>query len=178
MKLIIDIAFILSKLFLIFLTLVKVSWVFWLGWIWIYFFYLFIHPSVHASSMCTWVHLTLTTPAEPCTTTSTVADVAFVVDTSGSICDTDPNYVFGRDMNCNNFEKLKTFLKDIVSSLNVGPNANRVALVIFRTTAYVAWPLDRWVFSVKFISKIKYFLRNTFLYANLYPIHVISLKRH
>lgn len=82
-------------------------------------------------------------PAEPCTTTSTVADITFVVDTSGSICDTDKNYTFGRDMNCNNFEKLKTFLKNIVSSLNVGVNANRVALVIFRSEANVAWPLDR-----------------------------------
>ena len=49
---------------------------------------------------------------------ATLADIIFVVDSSGSI---------GND----NFEKMKLFLQDLVSGLDVDPTLTRVGLLLF-----------------------------------------------
>ncbi|CAC5385625.1 unnamed protein product [Mytilus coruscus] len=57
------------------------------------------------------------------------ADLVFVVDGSGSIGPA-------------NFVKLQTFLKDIVTKLNVGPNAVHVGVIKFSNYPSIEFPLD------------------------------------
>ncbi len=79
---------------------------------------------------------------------NTLLDLIFVVDDSGSICDNDPSR--RRDMNgnvfdCNNWSFVKSFIRRIVSSLTVGQNDTRVALVRFSDRIDVIFRLDRYV---------------------------------
>ena len=53
-----------------------------------------------------------------------VADVAFIVDSSGSI----GNF---------NWRRMKSFLKDMVKAFNVGPDKTHIAVVAYSTTAVV-----------------------------------------
>lgn len=50
------------------------------------------------------------------------ADIAFVLDSSGSV-------------RRNNFDKMKTFVKDMVDNLNVATNQSNVGLITFNDTA-------------------------------------------
>jgi len=53
-----------------------------------------------------------------------VSDIAFVIDNSGSIRDSDPP---GGD----NWQLVKDFVKSIVGMFDIGPQATRVAVVDF-----------------------------------------------
>ena len=70
-------------------------------------------------------------------------DIVFVIDKSGSICDSDPMYLFGRDRTCDNWKFLATFVHNVVSDLIIGPTATRVGLVSFDSSSRVQWTLDR-----------------------------------
>ena len=59
-----------------------------------------------------------------------VADVAFLVDSSGSI---------GR----RNWDKMKQFLKDMVKAFNVGPDKTHIAIVAYSTRAVLEFKFDR-----------------------------------
>lgn len=59
--------------------------------------------------------------------TSTIADVVFLVDSSGSICD-------DLDVrNCSNWQAMKNFINQIVDQLTIGASATRVGLVVYGT---------------------------------------------
>jgi Mg-chelatase subunit ChlD len=58
-----------------------------------------------------------------------VADIVFVVDSSGSI---------GAD----NFQKVRQFIRDVVMTFDVGPNSTRVGLVEYSTSAHIEFKLN------------------------------------
>ena len=64
----------------------------------------------------------------------TVADITFVIDSSGSI-----NY-----NNPNNWDTLLNFIVLITAELKIGPNDVHVAVVRFSDTVDVQWKLDRY----------------------------------
>ncbi len=68
-------------------------------------------------------------------------DLVFVVDGSGSIC-TNSN----RTRNtCVNWELIRTFLRDLVFQLVIGPDDVRVALVLFADQGVIVWNLNEYV---------------------------------
>lgn len=68
-------------------------------------------------------------------------DICFVVDASGSICDTDPNFDYTRDETCNNWNLMLQFMHRIADELNIGLTEFRFGMVLFDTTARVGWNL-------------------------------------
>jgi len=70
-----------------------------------------------------------------------VMDLAFVVDGSGSICDSDPNFNFSRDSTCQNWNFILQFIGRVCDTLTIGPNATRVAMVMFSSSARLVWGL-------------------------------------
>ncbi|ESO10939.1 hypothetical protein HELRODRAFT_136819, partial [Helobdella robusta] len=92
-------------------------------------------------------------------------DIVFVVDESGSICDTDPGFVYGRDSTCTNFRNLLTFVSNLVDSFTIGPSNYRVGMVTFSSSAEVRWRLDRYYTKADLqaaINSIPYTGGNTF----------------
>lgn len=71
-------------------------------------------------------------------------DLVFVVDGSGSICDVDPKFEYGRDITCDNWNFILTFMVDFVNDMDIGLTATRVGLVTFASTAVVQWDLKRY----------------------------------
>jgi len=57
-------------------------------------------------------------------TVACVADIAFVIDNSGSIRDNDP-------IGGNNWQLILDFVKSIIDAFTIGPQATRVAVVDF-----------------------------------------------
>jgi len=55
---------------------------------------------------------------------NTVADIAIVIDNSGSIRDNDPP-------GGNNWQLILDFVKSIINDFTVGPDATRIAVVDF-----------------------------------------------
>ena len=72
----------------------------------------------------------------------------FVLDDSGSICDADSNFVYGRDSTCGNWGFIKQFVYNIVNGMNIGPSATMVGVVRFDSNALVGWTLDAYVIVV------------------------------
>ena len=72
-----------------------------------------------------------------------IMDLCFVVDSSASICDTDPYFIKGSDKTCGNFESMIDFIVSFVEALDIGEYATRVGLVEFATKAYLKWNLTR-----------------------------------
>lgn len=58
-----------------------------------------------------------------------VADIVFVVDSSGSI-------------GLENFQKVKQFIKDVIMTFDVGLNRTRVALIEYSTLAHIEFKLN------------------------------------
>jgi len=52
------------------------------------------------------------------------ADMIFVIDESG-------------DLGASNFQKIKQFVKDVVSSFDIGPKEIRVGLISFRSAVSI-----------------------------------------
>ena len=71
-------------------------------------------------------------------------DLVFVVDGSGSICDSDPDFVYGTDVTCNNWQFILQFMEDFVGDMDIGSTATRVGLVTFATQAELGWNLIRY----------------------------------
>lgn len=71
-------------------------------------------------------------------------DLVFVVDGSGSICDNDPDFVYGKDVTCNNWKFILQFMVDFVRDMEIGFSATRVGLVTFATQAELEWNLTRY----------------------------------
>lgn len=69
------------------------------------------------------------------------ADVVFVVDSSRVVCEGSQPTNDG----CVNWGFMKTFMRNLVSSVAVGSNANQFGLVMYGSTAQVSWTLNRWV---------------------------------
>ncbi len=76
---------------------------------------------------------------------NTVLDLVFVIDDSGSICDSDPTRRprNGIPIDCNNWSFVKLFIRRILSSLTIGERDTRVALVRFSDMIDVIFYLDR-----------------------------------
>ena len=64
------------------------------------------------------------------------ADIAFVIDNSGSIRDKNPE-----DQSYDNYNLLKQFVKDILARLDIGPETTRVGAVRFSTQARLMFNL-------------------------------------
>ena len=86
-----------------------------------------------------------------------VADVAFIVDSSGSI---------GR----RNWVKMLQFVKDMVKAYNVGPQKTHIAVIAYSTGAKVEFKLDRLLGSAvteegyyKLIDRIRFQRGYTFI---------------
>lgn len=71
-------------------------------------------------------------------------DLVFVLDGSGSICDTDPNFEYGKDTTCDNWEFIVRFVADFVTDMDISPSSTRIALVTFATDANVAFDLTKY----------------------------------
>ena len=74
-------------------------------------------------------------------------DLVFVLDDSGSICDNDPAFVYGRDSTCNNWQFITQFASNIISGMTIGTSNTLVGLVQFDSSAIVRWTLTTYVFS-------------------------------
>ena len=73
-----------------------------------------------------------------------------MLDDSGSICDADSNFVYGRDSTCGNWGFIKQFVYNIVNGMNIGPSYTMVGLVRFDSTAVVGWTLNAYVQYIPF----------------------------
>lgn len=73
-----------------------------------------------------------------------VMDLCFIVDSSASICDTDPRFEKGVDDTCDNWNAIVTSMYRSVARMDIGENAIRVGLVLFATKAYRRWDLTRY----------------------------------
>ena len=62
-------------------------------------------------------------------------DLAFVVDSSGSICNDEPVET------CANWNALRGFIHAIIDDMIIGPNDVRVALIEFESSAWIKWNL-------------------------------------
>ncbi|ELU05673.1 hypothetical protein CAPTEDRAFT_217523 [Capitella teleta] len=62
------------------------------------------------------------------------ADIAFVVDSSGSIKDGDPN----------NWDRIKTFIRNIVEKLDIGEDMTRIGAVVFSNIGKVEFNLNKY----------------------------------
>lgn len=71
-------------------------------------------------------------------------DLVFVLDGSGSICDSDPNFDYGKDVTCDNWEFILRFVADFVADMDIGPSSTRIGLVTFATDASVAWDIMKY----------------------------------
>ena len=76
-------------------------------------------------------------------------DLVFVVDGSGSICDNDPNFQYGTDITCDNWNFILKFMEDFVNDMDVGLSATRVGLVTFASTATLGWNLKTYEYFQK-----------------------------
>lgn len=63
-------------------------------------------------------------------------DLCFLIDTSASICGTDPNYDPSSDTTCDNWKAIIEFVYRSVENMDIGENATRVGIVVFATKAY------------------------------------------
>ena len=74
--------------------------------------------------------------------TSAPLDLVFLIDGSGSICDSDPLFYYGYNSTCNNWLYVVQFLDAFVDSLTVGPTETRVGLILFASKADIRWNLN------------------------------------
>ena len=105
-------------------------------------------------------------PTTVCFGGTSSIDLVFVLDDSGSICDADSNFVYGRDSTCGNWGFIKQFVYTIVNGMNIGPSATMVGVVRFDSNAAVGWTLDAYVHSVL-----------VFLFDYLTIIIILNLNR-
>ena len=68
------------------------------------------------------------------------ADVIFVIDGSGSLGESD-------------FDNIKYFVTDVVSSLDIGPNKTRVGLINFRSAVPPTSSLYHLAFNIQGVRK-------------------------
>ena len=92
-----------------------------------------------------YIHIYIVCSVSVCAPGSSNIDLVFVLDDSGSICDADSNFVYGRDSTCGNWGFIKQFVYNIVNGMNIGPSNTMVGLVRFDSTATVGWKLDAYV---------------------------------
>ena len=71
----------------------------------------------------------------PLVVCNTLGDIVFVIDSSGSINDRDPG----------NWDRMKSFTKNIVNRLQVGPFDAQIGIVKYSTKAYIEFPLDSYL---------------------------------
>ena len=90
------------------------------------------------------MNLTFYYLAVPCVTSMSQKDVVFVIDGSGSICNSDPGFRNGEDTTCNNWHSLISAIVNITSFFTIGPSNIMVGLVLFEKDAKVLWTLDRY----------------------------------
>ena len=76
-----------------------------------------------------------------------VADVAMLIDRSGSITDQPPYY--------QNWISMLAFLRDFVSSMYIAPDAVRIACVTFANKATVRFDLDDTENVMEVLSRLK-----------------------
>ena len=69
-------------------------------------------------------------------------DIAFVIDTSGSICENDPTYSNGI---CDNWRFMLDFVNNVISSLGIETDKTRVGVVTFSTEGEFQFGLDAYV---------------------------------
>ena len=72
-----------------------------------------------------------------------VIDLTFVLDGSGSICDSDLGPKFDDGRGCNNWLSVVTFVSDFVASLTIGEDLTRVGVVTFANEGKALMTLDQ-----------------------------------
>ena len=70
-------------------------------------------------------------------------DLAFVVDQSGSICDSDLTFHYDTDTTCSNWISIVQFIYNTVANLTIGPMDTNVALITFQTYVTLQWNLTK-----------------------------------
>jgi hypothetical protein len=96
-------------------------------------------------------------PAGPVDCVGQGLDLVFVVDGSGSICDNDPKFQYGKDTTCDNWNFILKFMGDFVNDMDIGLTSTRVGLVTFATTATLGWDLKKYeTFSYRHCSVENY----------------------
>ena len=84
--------------------------------------------------------------ADPCR--SSIVDMCIIVDSSGSICDSDPNPDLdpnGNPVNCGNWRFIQRFLGLILGPLQIGEDAAHIGLVRFSSNTDIILRLNRFV---------------------------------
>lgn len=72
---------------------------------------------------------------------TSVIDLAFIIDGSGSICDNDPSFTRGT---CDNWASVQEFIKNAVRELGVGPDNARLAFVLFSNNGVLIANLNQY----------------------------------
>ena len=95
--------------------------------------------------MCNWPQSLFSlseASALNCTDQDAVVDIAFLVDSSGSICGDDGT--IGAE-GCDNWQKIKNFLKDAARGIGIGGSGSRTAVIVFSGDVQLKWNLAEWV---------------------------------
>jgi|SRR6218665_1694761 len=70
-------------------------------------------------------------------------DLCFLIDASGSICDTDPSFDYDTDSTCNNWNLLLQFVRNLVDNIYDSPSVTRIGLIKFSSQAQTVFNLQR-----------------------------------
>ena len=80
------------------------------------------------------------------------ADFVYVIDGSGSICDSDSTYDYRNDPDndgCSHWDMVRNFMTNMVDKMRyIGPQGTQVAVVTFANQGKTLWTLDRLVTSL------------------------------
>ena len=99
---------------------------------------------------------------------TSVIDLAFLIDGSGSICDSDESY---DGTTCNNWRSVQTFLKNAVRQLGVGPKNARISFVLFSNDGILKANLNEYVFTITLANESCYMLILLVLF--IYPMCIL-----
>ena len=86
-------------------------------------------------------NLSLSTTTDTCilcssvTATSCLVDFAFLVDSSGSICNNQGG-------ECENWRSVRSFLQQAVRDMKIEQTQSRIGMILFGSYADVVWQLD------------------------------------
>lgn len=92
------------------------------------------------------INLILVTSTTDCS--SSDADVVFVLDSSGSICDDQPVPT------CQNWQTMVAFVHEIATQLNIGIDNTRVGVIVYGSQAQNRWFLNSYNTKTTVLSQI------------------------
>lgn len=83
-----------------------------------------------------------------------VLNLCFILDSSASVCNRDPTFNKTTDSTCNNWGAVISFVHRFVASMNIGPDATRVGVVVFATKAYRRFNTSRFLDQTSLLQAI------------------------